>query len=131
MPCVECLVPSISPRTSDLVHTTPRASALPSTPTPPPARTHPCPCFCWAPPGADARASLERRVTEYVDKAKHARDKEAVAAADKRLAALLTPTAVDLLQDCPPGEHEGVAQRAAPRGGVVGVSRVGEAVRVC
>lgn len=45
---------------------------------------------------------MSRRMVEYVDKAKHARVKEAVGAADKHLQALLTPTAIDLLQHCPP-----------------------------
>lgn len=53
--------------------------------------------------GGAARANLVRRVHEYVEKAKHARVKEGVTVADKRLTALLTPTAIDLLQDCPPG----------------------------
>ncbi|KAI8462488.1 MAG: root hair defective 3 GTP-binding protein [Monoraphidium minutum] len=53
--------------------------------------------------GAAAREALGRMVGDYVDKAKHGRVKEAVAAADKRLSSLLTPTAVDLLQDCPQG----------------------------
>ncbi|GBF96639.1 hypothetical protein Rsub_09272 [Raphidocelis subcapitata] len=67
--------------------------------------------------GASARANLVRRAGEYVEKAKHGRVKEAVTVADKRLTALLTPTAIDLLQDCPPGLwpklHAALASAAA------------------
>lgn len=55
--------------------------------------------------GANAHAELVNRIAAYVDKAKHARVKDAVAAGEKHLTALLTPTTIDLLQHCPPSEQ--------------------------
>jgi hypothetical protein len=62
--------------------------------------------------GSAARATIQERVAEYVEKAKHVRVKEAIAGADKHLQALLTPTAIDLLAHCPPGVDYVAADRS-------------------
>ena len=42
-----------------------------------------------------------KRIHDYTNKAKHGRVKDAVIGSEKHLTALLTPTAIDLLQHCP------------------------------
>lgn len=76
------------------------------------------------PAGVAARSELEERIATYVDKAKHARIKEGVVAGEKHLTALLAPTAIDLLQHCPPSE---CTRACMPRPGLsLPVGEIGE-----